>query len=116
MEKLLLKLLQDLEAIEEEHEEMGDTAVREAMTAALRDGFIKAKATFVLGDDFEMFTAKGNRRVKEALARFLKRAEAVAQQEGLIKPRARLDAFQNLEVQTAEGTCYADYFDYAEKP
>ena len=86
------------------------------MTAAIRGGFIKVKATFVLGDDFEMFTAKGNRRVKEALARFLKRAEAVAQKEGLINPRARLDAFQNIEVQTAEGTCYADYFGYAGKP
>jgi hypothetical protein len=116
MEKVLLKLLQDLETIEEEHEEIGDTAVREAMTAAIHDGFIKPKAGFVLGEEFEMFTAKGNQRVKAALTRFLKRAEAVAQKEGLVKPRARLDAFQNLEVQTAEGNVYADYFGFAEKP
>ena len=116
MEKLLRKLLEDLEAIEEEHEEVGDTAVREALRAAIDDGFIHAKAGYLLGDDFEMYTAKGNKRVKAALRRFLERAPRVAQKEGLDTPRARLDAFQNREVESAGGNYYDDYFGYAEEP
>ena len=60
MKELLRRLLEDLETIEEEHEEVGDTAVREALRAALHEGFINPKPGFVLGDDFEMYTAKGN--------------------------------------------------------
>jgi len=116
MEKLLRKLLEDLEAIEEEHEEVGDTAVREALRAAIHDGFINAKAGFRLGDDFEMYTAKGNKRVKAALRRFLERAPRVAREEGLDTPRARLDAFQNRDVESAGGNYYDDYFGYAEEP
>ena len=116
MKELLRRLLEDLETIEEEHEEVGDTAVREALRAALHEGFINPKPGFVLGDDFEMYTAKGNRRVKAALRRFISRAGAAAHAEGLDTPRARLDAFQDREVESAGGNFFDDFFGYAREP
>jgi hypothetical protein len=116
MEEILRTLIEDLEAIEEEHEEVGDTAVQEAMRAAVQKGFINAEAGFLLGDEFEMYTTKGNKRVKGTLRRFLERAKGAARKEGLDTPHARLDAFQNREIESAGGNYFHDYFGYSEKP
>jgi hypothetical protein len=67
MEQLLRLLLEDLEAVEAEHPEVGDTDVRELMRDAIHDGFINPKAGFSLGEEFAMFTREGNRKVREAL-------------------------------------------------
>ncbi len=116
MEQLLRSLLDDLEAVEAEYPEVGDTNVRELMRDAIHDGFISPKAGFRLGEAFAMFTPEGNRKVREALRRFLDRVAAIAVQEGLDTPVARLEAFQNSEVQSSGGHYYDDYFGYCEHP
>src|SRR5262245_38094731 len=110
MEQLLRSLLEGLEAIEVEHPEVGDTDVRELMRDAIHDGFISPKAEFCLGEAFAMFTPEGNRKVREALRQFLDRVAAIAAQEGLETPEARLEAFQNSDVQSSGGMYYDDYF------
>jgi hypothetical protein len=117
VEQLLQTLLTDLDAIGEEHEEIGDTEVAMQMTKAVHDGFITPKPGFVLPKQFQMTTPEGDRRVRAALQRFLKKAARVARTEGLNTPEARLAAFQNLDVcsEDAEGgSCYNDYFGYYE--
>jgi hypothetical protein len=116
MEKLLRTLLEDLEAIEQEHGEVTDTEVRDAMRHPIHDGFINPQPGFVLGTDFGMLTPEGNEKVRAALNRFLKRAGEVAKAEGLNTPRARLDAFQNIEVASAGGCYYDDFFGYVPEP
>jgi hypothetical protein len=116
MGELLQALLDDLDEIMEEHEDVGDTEVAIQMTKAVHDGFISPRPGFVLPRDFQMHTAQGNRRVRSALQRFLKRAAQVAEVEGLDTPEARLAAFQNLDIESEGGSCYNDYFNYYERP
>jgi hypothetical protein len=116
MEQLLRLLLEDLEVVEAEHPEVGDTDVRELMRDAIHDGFISPKAGFTLGEQFAMFTLEGNKKVRDALQRFLDRAATIAAQEGLDTPTARLEAFQNSELQSSGGNYYDDYFGYCERP
>jgi hypothetical protein len=116
VEQLLQALLEDLDAIMDEHEEIGDTEVSIQMTNAVRDGFISPKSGYVLPDTFEMFTPQGDRKVRSALQRFLKKVAKVAVAEGLNTPEARLAAFQNIDVVSEEGSCFNDYFSYSKNP
>ena len=119
MDQLLQALLTDLDAIREEHEEIGDTEVAIQMTKAVHDGFISPKPGFVLPNQFQMMTPEGDRKVRAALQRFLKKAARVARAEGLNTPEARLAAFQNMDVWSEDaegGSCYNDYFGYYEHP
>ena len=116
MEELLQALLEDLDEIMEEHEDVGDTEVVIQMTKALHDGFISPKPDFVLPRDFLMYTAQGNRKVRAALQRFLKKSAKVAEVEGLDTPKARLAAFQNMGIESEGGSCYNDYFNYYKRP
>jgi hypothetical protein len=114
MEKLLQTLLEDLDAVMEEHEEIGDTEVSIQMTKAIHEGFIAPKPNFMLPHQFEMFTPQANRKVRAALQRFLRKASKVAEVEGLDTAQARLAAFQNINVFSEEGSCYNDFFGYCE--
>ncbi len=116
MEEALQALLEDLDEIMEEHEDVGDTEVAIQMTKAVHEGFISPKPDFVLPRDFLMSTASGNRKVRSALQRFLKKAAKVAEVEGLDSPQARLAAFQNMAIESEGGSCYNDYFDYYKRP
>lgn len=116
MEELLQALLDDLDQIMDEHEDVGDTEVAIQMTKAVHKGFISLRPDFVLPREFQMYTAQGNRRVRSALQRFLKRAAKVAEVERLDTPEARLVAFQNLDIESEGGSCYNDYFSYYEHP
>ena len=71
MERLLQALLEDLDAVMEEHEDIGDTEVSIQMTKAVHDGFVSPKPRFVLPDKFQMYTPEGDRKVRAALQRFL---------------------------------------------
>jgi hypothetical protein len=116
MEQLLRRLLEDLENIERDHGEVGDTEVREAMRGAIHHGFINPKPDFVLGHHFAMYSSEADAKVEAALWRFLEQAEEKAKAEGLDTPKARLDAFQNLQVRSPGGHFYDDFFGYASQP
>jgi hypothetical protein len=119
VDELLKALLEDLDAIMEEYEDIGDTDVSIQMTRVIHDGFISPKSGFVLPNKFGMYTRDGDRKVRAALQRFLKKATKLAQAEGLDTPEARLTAFQNMDVWSEDeegGSCYNDYFDYYEHP
>jgi hypothetical protein len=48
MQAILRRLLDRLDAIAEQHGEVGDTAVREAMSGAVFDGFLRPISAFAL--------------------------------------------------------------------
>ncbi len=113
MRAILRRLLERLDAIAEQHEEVGDTDVREAMSAAVFDGFLRPVPSFELPDRYAMFSEEGDRLVKQALAEFLPAANQHAAEVGLTSFHERLATFQDVELQSAAGSFYDDYFGWA---
>jgi hypothetical protein len=113
MQELLRQLLDRLDAIAKLHEEVGDTDVREAMSDAVFDGFLRPVAGFVLPNRYAMFSEDGDRLVGQALAGFLPAANRSAAESGLSSFHQRLSAFQDGTVQSADGSYYDDYFGWA---
>jgi hypothetical protein len=116
MKKALKQLLNALDKVFEEHEEVGDTAVRQFMYDAVHKSFIVPQPGYQLPDDFGMFSDDGNKKVRVALARFLAHPDLAAAAKKLKTPRERLDAFQDVEVESSEGNTQDEYFGYAEAP
>ena len=114
MERALRQLLDDLDEVAAMHEEVGDTAVREAMCEAVHHLLLVPARGYVLPDGYAMFSEEGDRAVKRALARFFAHPEAAALASGPSTPDERLAAFQDEAVRSAKGSFYDDYFGYAE--
>ncbi len=116
MKQALKELIDDLVKVDEEHEEVTDTDVREEMFTAIHQAFIEPKDKFKLPNDFAMFSPKGNKKVKEALQRFLSNPEVQTAAKELKRPQERLDAFQDLSVEGSNGYTYDEFFGYADSP
>jgi hypothetical protein len=116
MKQALKQLIDDLDAIFEEHEELGDTDVREQMAMAIHQAFIAPQPDYALAKTFGMFSEEGNSSVREALDAFLEDPDVVAAKESLGTPQDRLDAFQDISVESDEGNTYDEYFGYTETP
>jgi hypothetical protein len=114
LNKPLKRLLEDLDRIAKKHEEVADTDVRERMSAALRMKFLGPKRRGRFPQQFGMFSAQGNARVRQALLSFTEAANAVATKAKLTTPRSRLDAFQNIKVKSRSGSTYDEYFGHCD--
>ena len=112
MRKALKQLLNALDKLAEGgHDEVTDTDVRERMHDAVFKTLVEPRPDYRLPDDFGMFSPAGNKKVKAILARFFAHPE-FAEAKTLATPKARLDAFQDVEVESAEGNTYDEYFGY----
>lgn len=78
MKTALTKLIDDLSQLESAHDEITDTAVREAMYIAIHHALIVPKVGYKLPKQFAMFTREGNDRVKKLLHNFLTAPEVLA--------------------------------------
>lgn len=116
MKKALKRLIDALDKVFDTHEEVGDTAVREAMYEAVHKSFIKPVKRYALPNEFGMFSAAGNKKVRAALVKFFAHPEVVAASKELKTPKERLDAFQDGDVESSEGNWYDEYFGHAEAP
>jgi len=115
LEKSLKQLLNTLDKIFEQHEELGDSDVRDRMASVIHKGFVHRLAP-ALPESFGMFTPAGEKRVQAALKKFLNHPEVLAASKSLKTPEDRLMAFQDDEVKSAEGNNYSEYFGYAKQP
>ena len=113
METVLLELLHRLEVIGDEHGELFDSDVREAMDDAVFYGFIMPRPGYTLPDKFAMFKPEGDRKVLEVVSWFLPAAREAAERAGLDTFHKRLRAFQNLDVRTARQNDYNDFFGWS---
>jgi len=116
MKHALKRLLDDLDEISERHEEVGDTDVREQMGAAISKGFIMPEAGYVVPSWFGMFSWSGNRRVRQAIARFLADPELATASKACQTPQARLDWFQAGNVRSGTGKTFDEFFGHAPAP
>ena len=114
MRVILRRLLDRLDAIAaEQHGEVGDTAVREAMSGAVFDGFLRPISAFALPDRYAMFSEEGDLLVKRALAEFLPAANHSAADAGLSTFHERLSVLQDDDVRSAGGSYLDDYLGWA---
>jgi hypothetical protein len=114
MQAILHRLLDRLDAIAEQHGEVGDTAVREAISDAVFDGFLRPDSALALPDRYAMFSNEGDLLVKRALAEFLPAANHSAAEAGLSTFYERLSALQDVDVRSAGGSYYDDYLGWAD--
>ena len=116
MKNVLKRLLDNLDEISQQHEEVSDTDVREQMHVAIRKGFIKPEAKYIVPSKFGMFSSGGDRRVREAIVKFLADPELAVVSKACQTPQARLDWFQDVSVPSSAGNTYDEYFGHAEEP
>lgn len=98
MQKLLLRLITELEAIGRIHEELFDSDVREAMGGAIMQGFVRHIEDYEITDNLGMFTSSANKDVKQSLVRYVNEANHEAKELGLGSFHSRLAAFQDSAV------------------
>jgi hypothetical protein len=115
MKKALKQLLNALDKVFENHEEVGDTDVREQMFEAVLKSFIRPEKGYKLPREFGMFSDAGNKAVHAALSKFLSDPDLEATSRKLKTPKQRLDAFQNEDVESSEGNTHDEYFGYCDE-
>ena len=113
MRVILRRLLDRLDAIAEQHGEVSDTAVRDVISEAVFDGFLRPSSGFVLPDRYAMFSEEGDLLVKRALAEFLPAANHSAADAGLSTFHERLSVLQDDDVRSAGGSYLDDYLGWA---
>ena len=112
MKKALKQLLDALDKLAEGgHDEVTDTDVRERMHDAVFKTLVDPQPDYLLPDEFGMFSPEGNREVKVILSKFIAHPE-FAEAKKLPSPKERLDVFQDVDVESAGGNTYDEYFGY----
>src|ERR1700753_423948 len=111
LKNALRELLNKLDKIDDKHGGMSDTVVREELHPAIIDHFVLASPgdDFPLGGDYAMLSDEGNEEVYKAIGQFLNHPEVKAALANLT-PQERLDAFQDNEVESSNGSLYYFYF------
>ena len=109
MKRALKSLLQRLEAIEEEHDGLGDTNVRDHMGDHVFRGLLRPEPGYQPTGEYGL-DPEANRKVAAALAAFCKAAEAEARRLGLTTFEQRVAALQNPQVVTSGGSDFNDFF------
>lgn len=111
MDELLQTLLNRLESIGEDHEELYDTEVRQQMGNAIRDGFVRPRAGFMVPEQFGMLSDEANNKVRNAIIDYISQAKEKAAELGITRFHDRLAAFQNPDVQASlPGSTYEEFF------
>jgi hypothetical protein len=102
--------MQRLQAVGDEHEELYDTETRDAMGAAIFDGFLWPEPAFEVPGDFGLATPEANASVQAALRDYIAAARALAPQVGISTFQQRLAALQDTTVWTADGGTHDEFF------
>ena len=112
MGDLLKELLNALEAIGEQLERLYDSDVRDAMSDAVLNGFVRENSEFRIPDDFGLHSDYGNKAVKDALEQYISRANAKASELGWSAVHVRLAAFQDSDIASEDDQFFDDFFGY----
>lgn len=112
MKTALKELLDALDQVCEQHEELGDTDVRERMAEAIEKAFALKEPGYRLPRRFGMFSRQGDAKVRAALVAFLMHPEVALATRTLETPEARLAAFQDGTVTSSRGSTFDTYFGY----
>jgi len=103
-------LLEDLEQIGGVHPELYDTDVRERMWEVTDRVLIQQTGDVEVPEDLGMFSAEGNRELRECLEQNLENLKAAFDVFGLDTEAKRLRSFFNPRLRTEGGTFIEDFF------
>ena len=106
----LKQLLTRMNEIEEIHDELCDTHVRDQVHDAIFDAFILPKSDYILPDGFGMSSRTGDKCIRSALVTFIRKATNLATKANLEPGLPRLASFQDGDVASKNGTTYDEYF------
>jgi hypothetical protein len=112
-QKVLEKLLTDLEEIGEEHGEIYDTECREQMREVIHNAFVFQKEEYVMPNTFGLYSPEGNEFVAKALNRYLIAIEPLTQDVQTAKER--LAIFQDDEVYSEGGESLDEFFGWVDE-
>ena len=110
------RFFSELEQLAQKHDELYDTDVREALADTLNYYFVWGKTADSFPRSYQMFSAKGDAAVGEAVSTFLESAIPLAESLGLDVGQARLDALQDESIVTPEGESYDSFIGHADEP
>jgi hypothetical protein len=113
MKDTLKSLLDHLQTIGENHEELFDTDVRQNMSNAIVDGFVRHRHDYIVPDDFGMFSKEANRAVKAAIAQYIAAAIQKADEMELTGFHERLNAVQDSSVRSFGGNDYDEFLGHS---
>ncbi|MCE9609195.1 MAG: hypothetical protein K8R23_03095 [Chthoniobacter sp.] len=105
----LTNLAAKMSDIENEHEEITDTDIRERMFDVIFQGFIYRTPKYQAPQFYNTDSRKANKLVRKALTEFVAQANPAADAAGLDTPQKRLDAFNADPDLTLD-----EYFGYME--
>ena len=114
MKALLKQLLDRLEEIAVEHEELFDSDVRQSMSNAILDGFVRNREGFEIPNEFGMFTSEGNSVVKTAIINYIGMANRKAENIGISSFHSRLSALQDDSVCSFDGNDYDEFLGHSQ--
>lgn len=109
MKTALHRLLNRLDEIARDHEDVGDTDVREQIYEAIYHGFIIQTPGYALPATFGMFQPAGDVAVRTALLEFIRSACAL----NIPTPEQRFAVFQDPSVRSNAGNPYDEYFGHS---
>jgi len=115
IQKAILSLNNRLEQIGDEHEELYDTEPRTCLHITLDYYFVWGSDSQQMPIKYDMFSAKGNKAVAEAVRKFVKVAVPIADRLGIAIGQAREDCLQDLSLTTKVGRQYFDLIGYVKK-
>lgn len=111
-----LRFYQALEDIGEEHEEVTEIDVREAIHDCLNLHFIWGHSWESLPVNYEMFSPEGDAAVAEAVESFLTDAVPAVEKNDIPVGRPRLALLQDTSLRTRGGSRYDLFIGHVEKP
>ena len=114
MKDALRELLNSLDDIGADNEEIYDSDVRQLMSNAIMESFVRHRESYVIPDKFGMFSDTANAAVKKALTRFVDRANREAPSLSLNTFHARLEALQDNSVRNSNGKDYDEFLGHSE--
>jgi hypothetical protein len=112
---LVLGLWKSLAALSEEHEEVTDTDVREALHETLSFHFVWGRSIERLPLHYRMFTPVGDEAVSEVVSQFLRAAQPAAARLGIPVGEARLDCLQS-DASESGGPNYYEFIGHVDEP
>ncbi|MDR1141258.1 MAG: immunity 26/phosphotriesterase HocA family protein [Planctomycetaceae bacterium] len=116
IKKPLQRILNRLDTIAQSHGEVTDTDVRDVLHSVVWEGFIDMKKNYSLPDNFAMFSKSGNKKVRTAIEKFLESVRTLSSEIPALKDKeSRFEAFQDIEIQSKEGSTYDEYFGDSDK-
>ena len=113
MKDALKKLLDGLDEIGSKHEELFDSDVRQNMSNAIMEGFVRQRLQYEVPQDFGMFSEAGNTAVHDAIAEYVATANEKADELGLSAFHDRLNAVQDGSVGSINGNDYDDFLGHS---